>query len=304
MLTRRRFTAAFAATASLSFLASARAATVTDASGTAVETGLAKRVVTIGSDVTETVFALGEGHRVVAADSTSRYPAEVTRLPNVGYMRALSPEGVLSMAPDLILVNQGAGPAEAIAALRQSGVPLAMISGDPAASAVGGKVRLIGNLLGAEGRAEALAASVEMQFSRLALAIAKVEHRPRTLFLLGLSAGRIVAAGQPSAASAIIDLAGARNAIEGFHGFKPIGEETVLSAQPEAILLMDSGNHAMERDKLLTELPFSATPAARDKRILLVDGSLLLSFGPRAPAAARDLAMGLHPGLTLPPIDG
>ena len=66
----------------------------------------AHNIITIGGPVTETVFALGEGDRVVARDTTSLYPEEVNALPDVGYMRQLSAEGVLSLGPDLIITRE------------------------------------------------------------------------------------------------------------------------------------------------------------------------------------------------------
>lgn len=72
------------------------------------------RVLAIGGAITEIVYALGEDARLVGRDTTSVFPPEAEALPDVGYMRALSPEGVLSLAPDLIIADEGAGPAEEI----------------------------------------------------------------------------------------------------------------------------------------------------------------------------------------------
>src|SRR5688500_18984294 len=80
------------------------------------------RLVTVGGAVTEIVFALGYGDKVIARDITSFYPDEVNRLPSVGYMRALSPEGVLSVNPSAILLIQGSGPKETIDVLSKASV--------------------------------------------------------------------------------------------------------------------------------------------------------------------------------------
>ncbi len=64
------------------------------------------RIVSLGGAVTETLVALGEEDRIVARDATSTWPARIRDLPDVGYIRALSPEGVLSMRPDLILAEE------------------------------------------------------------------------------------------------------------------------------------------------------------------------------------------------------
>lgn len=82
----------------------------------------AQRVLAIGGAVTEIVYALGEQERLVGRDSTSSYPPEATALPDVGYIRALSPEGVLSVKPDLILARENNGPREAVEVLKSTGV--------------------------------------------------------------------------------------------------------------------------------------------------------------------------------------
>ncbi|HEY4193548.1 MAG TPA: ABC transporter substrate-binding protein, partial [Mesorhizobium sp.] len=78
------------------------------------------KIASIGGSITEIVFALGEQDRLVARDSTSVYPQEAFKLPDVGYMRQLSPEGVLSVDPSGILALQGSGPKEAIDVLKKA----------------------------------------------------------------------------------------------------------------------------------------------------------------------------------------
>jgi ABC-type Fe3+-siderophore transport system permease subunit len=85
------------------------------------------RVVTVGDAITEAVFAVGEGARVVAVDSTSRFPAPVRALPQVGYMRALATGGLLSLSPDLRLLSDGAGPPHAVAVLGAARLPITVI---------------------------------------------------------------------------------------------------------------------------------------------------------------------------------
>ncbi len=82
------------------------------------------RVVSLGGSVTEIVVALGAGDRLVARDTTSNHPESVLSLPDVGYIRALSPEGVLALDPDLILAEGDAGPPEAVEVLAAAGIPL------------------------------------------------------------------------------------------------------------------------------------------------------------------------------------
>ena len=99
-----------------------------------------KRIVSIGGSVTEIVSALGEGDRLVARDRTSNHPPEIMALPDIGYIRALSPEGVLSVNPDMILTLEGFGPPEAASVLRQAGVRIVEVPEGYDAAAVLRKV--------------------------------------------------------------------------------------------------------------------------------------------------------------------
>src|SRR4051812_20647211 len=102
----------------LAFPAAAGAVTVRDAAGRTVEVKDANRIVSVGGAVTEILYELGLKDRIVAVDTTSLYPVEALKQkPNVGYMRALSAEGVLGLNPSLVLAIDGAGPKETIAVL-------------------------------------------------------------------------------------------------------------------------------------------------------------------------------------------
>ena len=202
-----------------------------------------ERVVSIGGSVTEIVHALGQGDRLIARDTTSTYPEGVTALPDVGYMRALSPEGVLSTSPDLVLAEEGAGPPEALEVLKGASIPVVILPNQPSAEGVLTKVRLIGEALDAEAEAEALAITIGESLDNLQARIAGLpqEGRKRVLFVLSTQGGRIMASGTGTSADAIIAMAGGVNAVTAFSGYKPLTDEAVIEAAPDAILMMMRG---------------------------------------------------------------
>ena len=87
----------------------------------------ATRIVSVGGAITEIIYALGEQDRLVARDVTSNFPAQARELPDVGYIRRLSPEGILSVNPDLIIAQEGAGPPETIELLNEAQIPMVEI---------------------------------------------------------------------------------------------------------------------------------------------------------------------------------
>lgn len=297
-LSRRHvLTAGAAAMLSIAAPSALLARSIKDAAGDDVTIGKLDRILSIGGDVTEIIFALGEGKRVIATDTTSVHPNEVMALPKVGYMRALSTEGMLSTSPDLILASAGSGPPEVIAALKQSGVPLALVDYRPSAEAIGNKIALIADIFDVKDKGAELTSSINAELAALAVTL-NGATRPRALFVLSLTGGRIIAAGHKSSADEIITLSGGVNAVQGFDGYKQASAEAILAAAPEAIVMMQREGD-IGADELFAMEPFAKTPAAKTRTLIRMDGSYLLGFGPRTPAAARDLAKALHPGLAL-----
>jgi len=255
------------------------------------------KVVVIGGALTEIVYALGEEGRLVARDSTSMYPREAMKLPDVGYMRALSPEGVMAVNPTAILAIEGSGPADALAVLKSSGIPFETVPEGFNRAAILKKIDLVGTFLGVPEKTKALEEKVGAD---LDAAIAEAAKRPenerkRVLFVLSFQNGRVMAAGGHTAADGIIGLSGGINATDGaFEGYKPLTDEAVVNAKPDVIMLMDRPGHGSSDDEVLKHPAISLTPAAANKAILRMDGLHLLGFGPRTASAIRDLNKALY----------
>lgn len=248
----------------------------------------ATAIVSVGGAVTETVFALGLGDRVVARDTTSTYPDAALSLPDVGYMRRLSAEGVLSVSPDLIVTRGTAGPPEAMDQLRAASIPIVEVSDDFTPQGVIATVRQIGATLGVPDRAEALAADLTTAFNTLPQA---PEHPARVLFVLSNQAGRLNVAGADTGADGIITLAGAQNVMASeFSGYRILNDEALIAAAPDVVLMMTGQEDHEARAEEIFALPaMSQTPAAQNGAFVTIDGAAL-GFGPRTAAFAHELA--------------
>ncbi|WP_010139117.1 heme/hemin ABC transporter substrate-binding protein, partial [Oceanicola sp. S124] len=174
------------------------------------------RIVSIGGGVTEIVFALEQEHRLVARDTTSTFPTEATLLPDIGYIRRLSPEGVLSVQPDMILTDEGAGPPETVELLEKAGIPFEEVPQGYDRDAILTKIRTVGEVLGLRAEAEELAARVGADIDA-AMAEADAAGK-RVLFIISLQGGRVMASGTGTAADGIITMVGAENAVSDYPG--------------------------------------------------------------------------------------
>jgi iron complex transport system substrate-binding protein len=272
--------------------------TVVDAGGRNVRIADASRILSIGGDVTEIVHALGAGDRIVAVDTTSQYPPQALKAKKVGYMRALSSEGVISVGATVILASEGAGPPEVVKTLKATSVPYVEVPGDYSADGIVGKVRLIARALGAEAEGERLAQRVSAGFAELAALRARIDRPVRALFVLGIQNGRLLIGGKGTSADAILALAGVENAAAGVNGFRPVADEAVVELAPEAIVgIKGSGSHAHDLSQLLSLKGVQSTPAGVAGRVVAMDGLYLLGFGPRTADAARDLMRAFYPAV-------
>ena len=251
------------------------------------------RIVSIGGTVTEIIYALGQSDLIVARDTTSTYPAEATALPDVGYMRALSPEGVLSVAPTLIIAEDGSGPVDTIDILKEASVEYVTVPTGFTADAVAEKITIIGDALGQSEAAATLAAQVTTDI--LAAADNASKEEPKSvLFVLSMQGDRVMAAGSGTSADAIIELAGGANAMTSFEGYKPVSNEAIIEAAPDLILMMQSGGHAVTNEQIIAHPGLGTTPAAQAENIARVDGLLLLGFGPRTAEAIQSVNSALY----------
>ncbi|RVA86245.1 hemin ABC transporter substrate-binding protein, partial [Mesorhizobium sp. M7A.F.Ca.CA.004.01.1.1] len=153
--------------------------------GTAVFADPSK-IVAVGGSITEIVYALGEEKHLVARDSTSRYPKAALELPDVGYMRALSPEGVLSVNPTGILALHGSGPKEAVDVLKKTSVPFIEVPEHYSHEGILEKVRIVGKALGVDAKAEVLAGELDAKLTAAEEQTTSIKVRKRSLFVLSM----------------------------------------------------------------------------------------------------------------------
>ncbi len=222
----------------------------------------AKRIVSIGGTITEILYDLGAQDRIVARDSTSFYPADANSKPDVGYMRALSAEGILGQKPDLILMEEGSGPPPVLEILKASEVPMVVIPTPPEAGKIGQKIRDVGAAVGLADKAEVLATKTEDGLKAVAADVAKISgDKKKVLFVLSVSNGRLMAGGADTEAGAIIEMAGGINAAPTIKGYKPLSDEAVIAAAPDVILAMSRGDHSITPEEMFALPSMQTTPA-------------------------------------------
>ena len=120
----------------------------------------ASRIAVAGGSLVEVLYALGEEERIVAVDRTATWPAAARELPQIGYVRNVSAEGLLALEPTLVLGEHDMGPPEVVEQLERLGIDMLLVPEDFTADGIRAKVRCVADALGRESAGEALAASL------------------------------------------------------------------------------------------------------------------------------------------------
>ena len=262
-----------------------------------------ERVVGVSKQINEFMYAIGAQDVLVARDLTSVYPPEIRTLPSVGYHRALSAEGIISMKPTLFLTNGNVGPEAVIDQLKKVGIPVLTLNpGNTEDSA-----RMLLTELGRRFQRQQAADSVLTEW-KLAMSQTLADSvrwhadpKPRVLLMhFGQVINNYLAVNRGSPADAMIRNAGGINAIDSIGGMTRLSPELIVKARPDVIVATDVGFDRLGAEKFAALPGVALTPAGMNRRVYRIDESEIIYFGPRSPATIRKLAQWFHPEKTTP----
>ncbi|WP_395573894.1 hemin ABC transporter substrate-binding protein [Streptomyces sp. BK79] len=271
--------------------------TVRSADGERVTVERAARVVPLSGSLSEIVFTLGLGDRVVARDVTATFE-QAAELPVVTRGHDVSAESVLSLKPDLVLAETTTGPAEAVDQIRAAGVPVLFVEAAKGLDDVGTRIRAVADALGVPAAGKELTQRSERRIDAVREDVPDGD-RPRVAFLyLRGSASVYLIGGADSGAGSLIEAAGAvdAGAASGLEkDFTALTSEALAKAAPDAILVMSKGLESVGGVDGLVKIPGVAqTPAGLDRRIVSVEDGVLLNYGPRTDQVLKSVVAQLY----------
>lgn len=249
-----------------------------------------KRIITLSGALTETVDALGYGPQIVAVDVTSTYPAYVNKIEKVSQNRSISAEGVISFTPDLVLAPEGALSNAIEFQLKSAGIKVVTVKQEYSAKGAVTFIRQVASALNNIPKGEELVKQTTLSVNKALEVVKKNPKSPKVLFLYARGAGTMMVAGKDTNLDAIIKLAGGKNAAQGFSKFKPYTTESLVNANPDLILMFDFGYKSLGGINSILKMPgVSLTNAGKNKRIVQMDGELLVNFSVRLAQAITQL---------------
>ena len=243
-----------------------------------------RRVVALANGSAEIIAALGYVNILVGRDIASTMPI-LSKIPIDQSGMQVSTEKVLSQKPDLILIDSNTAPSSALATLKQAHIPIVIIPSTFSLSDIKSKEMAVANALGTPRAASMLSAQVGT------LRGATTGIKVAFLYLRGTASIYLIG-GKGSGADSLLKAIGMRDVgAESLKlPFNALSSEELIKLQPDVLLLMSKGLTSVGGISGLVSLPgIAQTPAGQHKRVVTVDDSLLLSFGPRTVPMAQML---------------
>ena len=253
------------------------------------------RIITAGSSSSEIVCALGHCDDIVVTDRTSQYPEQLQNLPSIGYRNSISAEGIISQMPELVILEEEYVKDALIDQLQSTGIKTVVVAQDRSWESTQERINTIAAVLDKEEAGQELIAQMESELAEVKQLVASNDSQPKVLGVYARGAGAMQVGG-PNSAFALIELAGAKNAVPDIDGFKPLNAESLIQANPDYILFFDSGLESVGGVDGALQIPGVAqTTAGKQRQIIAMDGVKLTNWGPRLPEAARELFYLTHP---------
>jgi iron complex transport system substrate-binding protein len=259
------------------------------------------RIVCLSKQLTEMVFALGKGHDIVACDLSSTYPDSAKLLKTVGYHRALSPESIIAMEPDLVIHSNDIGPENVLPQITKAGLQVKAFGGANTIDSAKLLLAELGKFFGVEEKADAIIKKMDADIVKAAeeLRSRNIKDTPSVMIIHFGRANNVyfVMSGRNGVGDKMIQLAGGKTAHYDAKGARQISAEAVAEANPDIIIATDFGFDQMgSMDKFASGVPgVSLTNAAKNKRIYRFEEHDLVYFGPRSGENILKLMDLIHP---------
>jgi iron complex transport system substrate-binding protein len=255
----------------------------------------AQRIITAGSAITETVCALGDCDKIVASDKTSLFPEQIQQLPSIGYRSSISTEGIVSLKPDLFIAERGYVEESVLTQLASSGINLVVIDRQLSIEDTKRYIAKIAGVLNREVEGKKLIATIDEALVEANRLLQETTTKPKVLCIYNRGTATVTFAGK-NTFQEIVPLSGGVSALPDVNGYKPLNTESLIAANPDYILMAQSGFESLGGLNGVLKLPGVAqTTAGKKKQIIYLDTLVLSNFGPRVGMGILELVKLLHP---------
>ena len=262
-----------------------------------------ERYVVISPIYNEIIWALGAQDKVVGIDLSTTYPPEVKNVQTVGYHRALSAEGILSLHPTAIIHDNNIGPPQVVQQIQQLNIPMKTFTAkNDSFDGTKALIREMGAYFHKEARAEELCNTLDTQRTASLEKIKQYTDHPRVAVIHFGRASNVYlvvgkgGGGDGGGVSQMIELAGGEMAVDSSRMQRMESPEIIAKANPDVVLLTDYGYDRLGGSiDQIKALPGVATSnAAKTNHIYRIEENVLNYFGPRSGENIEKVAAVIH----------
>jgi iron complex transport system substrate-binding protein len=252
------------------------------------------RIVSLAPNITEVLYALNLGDRIVGVTRFSDYPKEAKQKPKVGTYVNFNIEKIVALKPDLIIATYGGNPKAAIQRLEKLGFAIYVTKAGNVKDVLS-MIESIGMITDTRERAATI---VNRLKKRIETVTNRVRNTPRPLIFLQINAKPLMTVGAGSFHDQVIELAGGRNLAEGSSVRYPqYSIEDVLQREPDYILISTMDRADLFEQQKADWMRWESIPAVRNDRICFIDSDLIDRASPRIVDGLEEMAKLIHPEL-------
>lgn len=251
----------------------------------------AMKIVSLSGTITEIIYALNEDSQLVAVDITSTFPESASKLTNLGHMSSITAEGIIGSEPTHVIGFKDEVKPELAAQLRNAGIKVVLMEREYSIDGAKKIIADVAKFMAKNDEGQKLQDQIDADIALLT----KLPKTPTVLFVYARGPGALMVAGEETQLQEMIKLAGGKNAVSGFNDFKPLTPEAVIAANPDMLLMFETGAQSLNGEAGLLEIPgIKLTNAGKNKTFYSMDGLYLSGFGPRVGKALLELNQKLN----------
>lgn len=250
------------------------------------------RIVSLAPSLTEILYYLGLGDKVVGVTNFSYYPPEALKKPKVGSYVKLNIEKIIILGPDLVIGTKDGNNPGIVDLLEQARIPTYIVNPRNVADIID-TLQIIGRLCGIEEKAALLATDLKTRLGQIKKG---VESKEKPLVFLQINLHPIMTVNKNTFHQDIISLAGGINmSAESSITYPRISIEEVIKQKPEIMIISSMDRGGMFEDARQEWLTWKSIPAAKNQRVHLIDSDLIDRPSPRIVDGIEAMARLLHP---------
>lgn len=260
------------------------------------ETNGKLRIVCVSKQLNEIIFAVGGDTALVGIDISSTYPPETKRITTVGYHRALSGEGIISLNPTVVWHDGNIAPQQVIDQIKKVGIPMREFHGGSTIDSTKMLIMQVAKEFHNEKKGKELCDKLDADMAKLDSARQSYKDKPRVLIIhFGQAANKYFVLSRRGIPEQMLEWAGAENAADSTQKWKDLSPEVIAMAQPDVILATDFGYDLQGSLEKFKQLPgISLSPAAKNNRIYRIEEHDLVYFGPRTGENVMEIMHLVH----------